>query len=65
MVQFNKGSFTITVHTTDRPEEQFRLLLEDMIDLLQSEGEEYRKNRYYYLELVKAMAVQVPAVSSN
>ena len=57
MVQFNKDSITITV-SSSCPQDDFNLILEDMIDLLQSEDELKRKERYYYLELIRAMVVK-------
>lgn len=54
-VTFNEKSFTVEVETATSPIEYWLETQGQLIDLLQSEDEQMRSNRYYYLELLRSM----------
>lgn len=54
-VTFNEKSFTIEVETGISPIEYWLETQGQLIDMLQSENEEMRPNRYHYLELLRSM----------
>lgn len=55
MVQITDNGFTIEVETTLGATDQYLSLVQEMLDLLQSEDEHKRKERYYVIDLIKEM----------
>jgi hypothetical protein len=55
MVRFGKEKFVVEVSTSFDTVGDWRNTFDQMIDLLQSEHEEMRANRYFFLELLRAM----------
>lgn len=56
MVTINKDSFTITVQCNGGySEENYIATFNQLIDSLQAENNDMRGDRYYYLELLRAM----------
>lgn len=59
MVRFNEASFTVEVKTGSNPAELWLKTIDDMIDMLQSEDEDFQTNRHNYLELIRSMMPDV------
>jgi len=55
MVKFNEKGYSIEVDTALSPHENYIETMEELIDLFQSEAEDMRANRFYSMELLKAM----------
>lgn len=55
MVRITENGFTIEVETTLGATEQYLSLVQEMLDLLQSEDEDKRRERYYVIDLIKEM----------
>lgn len=55
MVKFNEDGYCIEVNTAINAHEDYIETMEELIDLFQSEADDKRANRFYSLELLKAM----------
>lgn len=55
MITFKERSFVVEVPTLGDPIEEWLTLVNEMIDVLQSENEDMHSNRYQYLNMVKEL----------
>jgi hypothetical protein len=55
MISFTPTQFIITVECVSNPVEEYLQSYECLIDLLQSEDEDFKKKRYNVLELMRQM----------